>query len=122
MYSIAPTVSISGGTPTVSTVATANIPNGSVSSITISNGGTGYQSVPIVTFSAPSGGGITATGVATVVGGVVTAIWERGREGGREGERETERERERERARERGGGGVGGGRERGREGDREREL
>ena len=73
MYSIAPIVSISGGTPTVNAVATANIGNGSVIAVTLSSGGTGYSAVPDVVFSAPTSG-VTAVGIATVVGGIVTAI------------------------------------------------
>jgi hypothetical protein len=73
MYSLAPIVSISGGTPTVNAVATANIGNGSVIAVTLSSGGTGYSAVPDVVFSAPTSG-VTAVGIATVVEGVVTAI------------------------------------------------
>lgn len=73
MYSLAPIVNISGGTPTVNAVATANIGNGSVIAVTLSSGGTGYQSVPTVLFSPPTSG-VSAEGFATVVGGVVTAI------------------------------------------------
>ncbi len=73
MYSIAPTVNISGGTPTINAVATANIGSGNVVGANISNGGTGYQSVPLVTFSAPSSG-ITAQGFATIENGIMTGI------------------------------------------------
>lgn len=69
MYSIAPTVSFSAG----NTVATANIGSGSVVAVNISNGGTGYQSIPVVTFSAPTSG-VTATGFANIVDGVMTGI------------------------------------------------
>ena len=73
MYSLAPIVSISGGTPVVNAVATVNIGSGSVIGVSISNGGTGYSAVPDVVFSAPTSG-VTAVGIATVVGGIVTAI------------------------------------------------
>jgi hypothetical protein len=73
MYSLAPIVSISGGTPVVNAVATVNIGSGSVIGVSISNGGTGYSGVPDVVFSAPTSG-VTAVGIATVVGGIVTAI------------------------------------------------
>ena len=73
MYSIAPIVSISGGTPVVNAVATANIGSGSVIGVNLSSGGTGYSAVPDVVFSAPTSG-VTAAGFATVVGGIVTAI------------------------------------------------
>jgi autotransporter-associated beta strand protein len=46
-----------------------------VGSVLITNGGSGYTSTPTVTFAAPStAGGVTATGVATLSGGVVTGI------------------------------------------------
>lgn len=45
-----------------------------VVSTTITAGGTGYTSAPTVTFSAPPSGGVTATGTATISGGVVTGI------------------------------------------------
>jgi len=73
MYSIAPTISFSGGTPSINAIATANIGSGSVVGVNISNGGTGYQSVPVVTFSAPTSG-VTATGFATVENGIMTGI------------------------------------------------
>ncbi|MBB5439940.1 hypothetical protein HDC92_003636 [Pedobacter sp. AK017] len=43
-----------------------------VKTITVTNGGSGYTTAPTVTFSA--GSGATAAGVATISGGVVTAI------------------------------------------------
>jgi hypothetical protein len=46
-----------------------------VASVTINTPGTGYTTAPTVTFSAPqNAGGITATGTATITGGVVTAV------------------------------------------------
>lgn len=46
-----------------------------VGSVIITNGGSGYTTAPTVTFSAASGGGVTATGTATINGsGVVTAV------------------------------------------------
>lgn len=45
-----------------------------VASVTITSGGTGYTSVPTVTFSAPPPNGVTATGTAVLTGGVVTGI------------------------------------------------
>lgn len=48
--------------------------SGTVTGVTITNGGTLYTT-PTVTFSAPTtAGGLTATGTVTVVGGVITAI------------------------------------------------
>jgi hypothetical protein len=46
----------------------------SVRGVTISAGGSGYSTAPTVTFAAPPSG-VTATGVATVAGGVVTGIF-----------------------------------------------
>lgn len=47
----------------------------SVASVTIGgSGGTGYTTAPTVTFATPPVGGIRATGIATVSGGVVTGI------------------------------------------------
>ncbi|NBA95506.1 phage tail tube protein [Pseudomonas sp. R5(2019)] len=45
-----------------------------VSSVTVSNGGTGYTGTPTVTFSAPPAGGTTATGTVTVNAGVITGV------------------------------------------------
>jgi hypothetical protein len=46
-----------------------------VASVTVNASGTGYTAAPTVTFSAPqNAGGRTATGTATVVGGLVTAV------------------------------------------------
>lgn len=44
-----------------------------VSSVTITNGGSGYTSVPTVTFSAPTSG-MTATGTAVIQNGAVTQV------------------------------------------------
>lgn len=45
-----------------------------VGSVVINNGGNGYTSAPTVTFSAPGGGGTTATGTAIVQNGAVVAV------------------------------------------------
>jgi hypothetical protein len=45
-----------------------------VGSVVINNGGNGYTIAPTVTFSAPGGGGTTATGTAIVQNGSVVAI------------------------------------------------
>jgi hypothetical protein len=46
-----------------------------VASVTVNEPGTGYTTAPTVTFSAPqNAGGATATGAATITGGVVTAV------------------------------------------------
>ncbi len=54
---------------------TFNIIDGatSVASATVTNGGSGYNSAPTVTFSAPAGGGTIATGKA-VISGTVTSV------------------------------------------------
>jgi len=46
--------------------ATAAITSGSVSSVTVTNGGSLYTSPPTVTFSAPGGSGVTALGTAVI--------------------------------------------------------
>jgi hypothetical protein len=54
--------------------ATGGFVGGSVGSVAISSGGTGYKTIPTVTFSAPASG-TTATGTATIsAGGVVTGV------------------------------------------------
>jgi phage tail sheath protein FI len=54
---------------------TSGRPSNGVVEANISAGGTGYvQSSTTVTFSAPAAGGVRATGVAQVVGGVVTGL------------------------------------------------
>jgi hypothetical protein len=45
-----------------------------VDSVTIANGGSGYNTAPTVTFSAPNLGGTFASGIATITAGVVTAV------------------------------------------------
>lgn len=45
-----------------------------VSTVTVLNGGTGYTYPPIVQIQAPASPGIQATGYATIVAGVVTAV------------------------------------------------
>jgi FtsP/CotA-like multicopper oxidase with cupredoxin domain len=71
-YTSAPTVVISDSTGKGAT-ATATVSGGAVTSVTVTNGGSGYTSHPVISFS---GGGATvpAIAVATVVGGVITAI------------------------------------------------
>lgn len=51
--------------------AVTSIVNGGVRSVMITNRGTGYKSPPTVIFSPPGGTGITATGIATMIGGIV---------------------------------------------------
>ena len=86
-YSAAPTVTISGGGGTGAT-ATANLSAGAVSSVTITNPGSGYTSAPSISFSggtvstagtAPSGTGnatnfiVTGTGITNPGSGYVSA-------------------------------------------------
>jgi hypothetical protein len=67
-------VSVNGSTVTVTTAEPlpVNLNSSIVSSIVVSNGGSGYTSAPTVTLS--GGGGSGATAVATNSGGAVTAI------------------------------------------------
>jgi uncharacterized repeat protein (TIGR01451 family) len=68
----APTVVFSGGGG-IGARATAFLsPSGTVSSVLVTSGGSGYTTAPAVSFT--SGGGSGATATATVSGGVVTAV------------------------------------------------
>jgi len=60
------------GSRTLAT-ATANVTNGRITSITITNAGSGYTGAPRVTIAA-TGGGSGATAVASVAGGSVVSI------------------------------------------------
>jgi FtsP/CotA-like multicopper oxidase with cupredoxin domain len=78
-YATPPTVVFTGGFPAgcaaptcVPATATARL-NG-VTGIILTTGGSGYTAAPTVTIGAPGAGGIQATAVATVSGGVVTAV------------------------------------------------
>jgi len=53
--------------------STGGVIAGSVGSVSISSGGSGYTTAPTVTFSAPASG-TTATGTAVISGGVVTSV------------------------------------------------
>lgn len=49
--------------------------NGGVAAVIVTNPGAGYATAPTVTFSAPAGGGTTATGTATInASGTVTGV------------------------------------------------
>jgi len=74
-YTVAPTVTISGGSPdpngSVPATASCTIANGEVVTVTITEnagyrGGYGYTAQPIVTFTAPPGAGTQATGNAFI--------------------------------------------------------
>ena len=67
-YTTAPTVSVSGGNPTVQAAATATITSGVVTAISVTAEGSGYTGVPTVTLS--GGGGSGATAEAVVRGGL----------------------------------------------------
>jgi hypothetical protein len=56
-----------GGSPNVSVA-------GTITSITVRGGGSGYLSAPAVTIAPPKSSGTTATAMATLTSGVVTAI------------------------------------------------
>jgi hypothetical protein len=51
--------------------AITSIVNGGVRFVTITNRGSGYSTTPSVSFSAAPTGGITATGIATMIGGII---------------------------------------------------
>jgi len=52
-------------------VATSHIVNGGLRTITVTNRGEGYESVPVVAISSAPSGGINATGIATMIGNIV---------------------------------------------------
>ena len=55
--------------------ATATVSNGSIGIVTITSGGTGYSTVPVITFTGAPGSGTTATAVAYINSvGIVTQI------------------------------------------------
>ncbi len=55
----------------VTATATATIFNGGVRRVTITNRGSGYTSVPRVAFSSAPSGGVTATGIATMISDII---------------------------------------------------
>lgn len=67
-YSGIPTVTLTGGTPTIPAAARAVVTNGRVSAVVVTNRGAGYKSTPTVSFSGGIGTG-ASFGVG-VVGGV----------------------------------------------------
>jgi phage tail sheath protein FI len=70
-YKAAPTVALSGGTPTTAaTLGAVTLSSSTVTAITIVNNGTGYSTAPTVTIDAPPSG-TTATATAAIsTGGV----------------------------------------------------
>lgn len=71
-YLSTPEVRITGGSGTGAT-AMAVVVNGAVVSVTVTNPGTGYTSVPTVSFFVP-GGGFGAAATSTLTGDAVTSI------------------------------------------------
>jgi FtsP/CotA-like multicopper oxidase with cupredoxin domain len=71
-YTVPPTIAIVGGGCTTTPTATAGLnPMGPVSLVTA---GSGYTSTPTITFGPPLAGGVQATGVVELSGGIPTAI------------------------------------------------
>ena len=65
-YKAAPTVALSGGTPTTAaTLGAVTVSSSSITGLTITTVGTGYSSAPTLTIAAPPSG-TTATGTATI--------------------------------------------------------
>src|SRR5262249_22099011 len=62
------------GTITPAAAHVTGVGDGRVTSVTVTNGGSYSGAAPSVTFSAPGGGGVTATGHAIVGGSAVTSI------------------------------------------------
>ena len=84
-YTAAPDVVISDTGSGTGATARAVVSNGAITSIvltdtesvydtTVTSGGSGYTSVPTVTFSSPPSGGTIATGTAVLTSGEVTSI------------------------------------------------
>jgi hypothetical protein len=71
-YISAPSISFGGGGTSASATAVLEV-HTYLTSVTLTAGGSGYETVPTVTFSDPVSG-ITATGIATILNGVVTGI------------------------------------------------
>ena len=73
-YTVAPTITISGGNPSAGAVAaqaSCTIANGTVVTVTINDfggyiGGVGYTTQPTITFAAPPGAGVQAQGNALI--------------------------------------------------------
>lgn len=72
-YTVAPTVSFTGGGGSGAT-ATAAIANGIVTGVTVTAAGTGYTSAPTVVFTGGGTYAIGAKATATVGSGAVTAV------------------------------------------------
>jgi autotransporter-associated beta strand protein len=72
VYSEGATIEITDGTTGISPLV-APAGNG-VTSIDVTNGGSGYTAAPLVKITTASGGGTDVTAVATMSGGVVTGI------------------------------------------------
>jgi hypothetical protein len=68
-YAVTQTLQLVGIGSTAS--ASTTIVNGGVRFVTITNRGSGYNTSPTVAFSSAPSGGITATGIATMIGGIV---------------------------------------------------
>lgn len=61
LYTSAPTVTFTGGSPTTAALATAVVTSGAVSSVYMTSWGAGYQSDPVIGFSGGGGSGASAT-------------------------------------------------------------
>jgi hypothetical protein len=68
-YAVTQTLQLVGIGSTASAITT--IVNGGVRFVTITNRGSGYKTPPTVAFSSSPFGGTTATGIATMIGGIV---------------------------------------------------
>lgn len=68
-YAVSQTLQLVGIGSTASAVT--SVVNGGVRFVTITNRGSGYKNTPTVAFSSAPSGGTTATGIATVIGGIV---------------------------------------------------
>jgi hypothetical protein len=71
-YSTAPTVTLSGGSPTKAAVLQAEVSGGRVVGVTVSDAGAGYQSVPQINIAtSPANGAAMSVGVIGSVNGAI---------------------------------------------------
>jgi hypothetical protein len=68
-YAVTQTLQLVGVGSTASAIT--SVVNGGVRFVTLTNRGSGYITAPTVAFSSAPYGGITATGIATMIGGIV---------------------------------------------------
>lgn len=66
LYTSAPTVTFTGGSPTTAATATAVVTSGAVSAVYMTSWGAGYSSAPAIGFTGGGGSGATATATTLI--------------------------------------------------------